>query len=63
MRIETDGETIDYTIVGSSESDVAAGRISSSSPVGRALLGRSEGDEVVIVTPAGDRHYRIVSVN
>ncbi len=63
VRIETDGETIDYTIVGSSESDVAAGRISSSSPVGRALLGRSDGDEIVIVTPAGDRHYRIVSVN
>ena len=63
VRIETDGETIDYTIVGSSESDVAAGRISSSSPVGRALLGRSEGDEVVIATPAGERHYRIVAVN
>ena len=63
VRIETDGETIDYTIVGSSESDVAAGRISSSSPVGRALLGRSEGDEVVITTPAGDRHYRVVAVN
>jgi transcription elongation factor GreA len=63
VRIETDGETVDYTIVGSSESDVVAGRISSSSPVGRALLGRSEGDEVVIKTPAGDRHYLIVSVN
>ncbi len=63
VRIETDGETIDYTIVGSSESDVAAGRISSSSPVGRALLGRSDGDEVVITTPAGDRHYRIVTVS
>jgi transcription elongation factor GreA len=62
VRIETDGETIDYTIVGSSESDVVAGRISSSSPVGRALLGRSEDDEVVIQTPAGGRHYRIVSV-
>ena len=63
MRIETDGETIDYTIVGSSESDVEAGRISSSSPVGRALLGRAEGDEVVIATPAGERHYRIVAVS
>jgi transcription elongation factor GreA len=63
VRIETDGDTIDYTIVGTSDSDVAAGRISSSSPVGRALLGRASGDEVVIVTPAGDRHYRIVSVS
>ena len=63
VRIETDGETIDYTIVGTSDSDVAAGRISSSSPVGRALLGRAAGDEVVIKTPAGDRHYKIVSVN
>ena len=63
VRIETDGETIDYTIVGTSDSDVAAGRISSSSPVGRALLGRAEGDEVVIKTPAGERHYLVVSVN
>ncbi len=60
VRIETDGDTIDYTIVGTSDSDVAAGRISSSSPVGRALLGRASGDEVVITTPAGERHYRIV---
>ena len=63
VRIETDGDTIDYTIVGTSDSDVAAGRISSSSPVGRALLGRASGDEVVITTPAGERHYRIVSVS
>ena len=63
VRIETDGETIDYTIVGTSDSDVAAGRISSSSPVGRALLGRASGDEVVIKTPAGERHYRIVAVS
>ena len=63
VRIETDSELIDYTIVGTSDSDVAAGRISSSSPVGRALLGRATGDEVVITTPAGERHYRIVSVS
>ncbi len=63
VRIETDGETIDYTIVGTSDSDVSAGRISSSSPVGRALLGRATGDEVVIKTPAGERHYRIVAVS
>lgn len=62
VTVETDDETVEYTIVGASESDPTAGRISSSSPVGRALLGRDVGDEVIISTPAGERHYRIVVV-
>jgi transcription elongation factor GreA len=62
VTVEAEGETVSYTIVGASESDPAAGRISSSSPVGRALVGRDVGDEIVIRTPAGERHYRIVDV-
>lgn len=49
-------------LVGSTESDPGSGRISTSSPVGRALLGRSAGDEVAVSTPAGERRYRIVEV-
>jgi transcription elongation factor GreA len=60
VTVEVEGETLSYTIVGASESDPTAGRISSSSPVGRALVGRDVGDEIVIRTPAGERHYRIV---
>ena len=44
------------------ESDPAKGRISSSSPVGRALVGRDAGDVVTIRTPAGDRDYRILEI-
>lgn len=62
VTVEIDGEAIRYTIVGSSDSDVAEGRISSASPVGRALMGRTAGDDVSVVTPAGARHYRIVTV-
>ena len=62
VMVEVEGETLTYTIVGASESDPTAGRISSSSPVGRALVGRDVGDEIVVRTPAGERHYRIVGV-
>lgn len=62
VTVEADGETVEYTIVGASESDPTAGRISSASPVGRALVGRNAGDSIVIRTPAGERHYRIVEV-
>ncbi len=63
VKVEDDGETVDYTIVGADESDPAKGRISSSSPVGRALLGRLIGDTVVVATPAGERRYEILDIN
>lgn len=63
VTVEADGETVTYTIVGASESDPTGGRISSSSPVGRALVGRDVGDSVLVRTPAGEREYRIIAVN
>jgi len=62
VTVDDDGETYSYTIVGTDESDPAKGRISSSSPVGRALVGRDAGDVVTIRTPAGDRNYRILEI-
>ena len=62
VTVDDDGETVDYTIVGADESDPARGRISSSSPVGRALLGRVIGDTVVVATPAGERRYVILEI-
>ena len=58
VSVRIDGEDEVLTIVGSSESDPATGRISSASPVGRALLGREAGDDVVVSTPAGAQIYR-----
>jgi transcription elongation factor GreA len=62
VTLDDAGDTVTYTIVGADESDPASGRISSSSPVGRALVGRDQGDDVVVKTPAGEARYRIVEI-
>jgi transcription elongation factor GreA len=62
VRIETGGEEITYALVGSAEADPGQGRISVASPVGRALVGHGPGDEIVVKTPRGEAHYRIVEV-
>lgn len=57
-----DDKTVIYQIVGQDEADAKGGRISYSSPLGRALIGRRLGDEVEVVTPSGDRYYGIEKV-
>ena len=57
-----EGETIDYRLVFPEEADASKGEISLSSPLGRALVNRREGDEVEVVTPKGKRYYHIVSL-
>jgi transcription elongation factor GreA len=59
---EDDGTASTFAIVGSTEADPANGRISNVSPVGRALLGRSVGDTVAVVTPRGEVRYRITEL-
>jgi transcription elongation factor GreB len=56
------GEETLYRIVGPDEFDVEAGQISMDSPVGRALLGRSAGDEVTVRRPKGDAVFEILEV-
>lgn len=58
---DTDQETR-YQIVGNSESDPAAGRISLASPLAQALLAKEEGDEVKVKTPGGVRDLEIVCI-
>jgi len=62
ITIEAGGETLTYTLVGSTEANPAAGRISTASPVGAALLGASAGSDVTVRTPRGDVHYKVVAV-
>jgi transcription elongation factor GreA len=62
VTVDDEGEAVTYTIVGADESDPARGRISASSPVGRALLGRDIGDQVAVATPAGETRYRILEI-
>ena len=49
--VKVDGQTDEFTIVGTLEADPALGRISNESPVGRALLGHKTGDEVLVSSP------------
>ncbi len=55
-------ETVTYRIVGEDEADVASGKISVVSPIARALMGKHEGDEVVVQAPAGSIEYEIDTV-
>ena len=62
VTVEADDETRVFSIVGTTESDPAAGRLSAASPVGAALLGARVGDEVEVRTPRGPVRYRVVAV-
>src|SRR5579864_6196039 len=58
----TKNEEIEYNIVTSEESDVATGKISTTSPIGRALLNKKVGDTAVVVTPNGERELEILTL-
>ena len=51
-----------YKIVGAHEADVKDGRISYTSPLGKALIGRTVGDEVEVITPGGDKYYEVINI-
>ncbi|WP_017431325.1 transcription elongation factor GreA [Vreelandella jeotgali] len=57
-----DDKPFTYRIVGEDEADIKEGRISVTSPIARALIGREEGDVAVVKTPGGDVEYEIESV-
>ena len=58
-----DGSEVVFQIVGEPEADVRLGLISITSPIARALVGKSAGDEVHVAVPGGTRSYEIVAVN
>ena len=51
---------VEYKLVSSEEADVEKGLISTTSPIGRALLNRKVGDEVLVATPAGKKEFEVV---
>ena len=57
------GKSVKYTIVGSAEASPTEMKLSNESPVGKALLGRKRGEEVVIVTPRGKRKLKITKID
>ncbi|AEH44058.1 transcription elongation factor GreA [Thermodesulfatator indicus DSM 15286] len=62
LNLDTDEEET-YQLVGPYESDVENGKISVTSPIGRALIGKEEGDEVEVQTPKGVKTYEIVKID
>ena len=60
--LDEDDKPVTYQIVGQTEADAKRGRISYSSPLGRALIGRRLDEEVEVTTPSGDKYYTIAKV-
>ena len=56
------GEDVEYQLVGPDESNIEKGRISVSSPLGKALIGKKPGDELTVQVPGGQRAYELVEI-
>ena len=61
LRAES-GDTVVYQLVMPEEADAEKGMISTSSPIGRAILNREEGDEIKVTTPSGPRTFELIKV-
>jgi transcription elongation factor GreA len=59
---EDNGDAIVYQLVMPEEADAAKGFISTSSPIGRAIVGKNEGDEIQVTTPNGIRNFEIIKL-
>jgi len=60
--LDEDDKQVKYQLVGQVEANASQGRISYNSPLGRALIGRSVGEDVEVSTPSGERYYEIAKV-
>ena len=56
------GENVEYQLVGPDELNIEQGLISVSSPLGKAMLGKKPGDEIILQTPGGKRNYELVEI-
>ena len=62
LEDEESGKKVTYQIVGEDEADLKLGFINISSPIARALIGKTEGDTAVVQAPGGEKHYEVVAV-
>lgn len=62
VTLREDGDTVTYQLVMPEDADAGKGLISTASPIGRALLGKEEGDEVTVPTPNGQRSFELVKL-
>jgi transcription elongation factor GreA len=63
LEEEETGQRVKYQIVGEDEADLKKGLINISSPIARALIGKSEGDTAVVLAPGGEKAYEVVAVS
>ncbi len=56
------GENVEYQLVGPDESNIEQGLISVSAPLGKAIIGKKPGDEIILQTPGGKRSYELVEI-
>jgi transcription elongation GreA/GreB family factor len=62
LENEEDGAKVTYQLVGPDETDLMVGKISVDSPVGRALIGKKEGDVVTVNRPKGEVDFAIIKI-
>ena len=62
LQDQDSGERVTYQVVGEDEAEIRAGRISVTSPIARALVGKSAGEVVDVAAPGGTRSYEILAV-
>lgn len=62
VTLSVDGDKIFYEIVGPTESDIENDKVSSESPVARALMGHKKGDSVTVMAPGGEISYKVIDV-
>jgi transcription elongation factor GreA len=63
LEDEDSGAKVKYQIVGEDEADLKLGLVNVSSPIARAMIGKEEGDTVVVQAPGGEKHYEILTVS
>ena len=63
LEDEESGDKVIYQIVGEDEADIKLGRVNISSPIARALIGKSEGDTADVQAPGGVKSYEIIAVS
>jgi len=57
------GDVVQYAIVGSSEADPSAHKLSNESPVGRAIIGHKPGDKVTVAVPQGSKRFKVLAID
>lgn len=60
--LDDDDKPVKYQIVGETEAEASKGRISYSSPLGRAMIGKNLGDEIEVTVPSGDKFYLVEKI-